>query len=179
MKLLSTLKYIILKETKNNKPKGTTIFSKLVDNKLIELKSTYHQRKERFGSETYDEIVDKYKEYLETRRSKFQKPPRLAVPDSMIKKLFSKNVEKIYDSFKEESPTNNQLILVHKRKNNEDDKEFDYMEVLLSKDGNFFNIITSAFSSDGDFLKTKVEEKKTERVVIERKSLNNIKVIHI
>ena len=73
---------------------------------------------------------------------------------------FSKNVEKIYDSFKEENPTNNQLILVHKRKDNEDGKEFNYIEVLLNKDGNFFNIITSAFSSNGDFLKTKVEEKK-------------------
>jgi hypothetical protein len=116
---------------------------------------------------------------LETRKSKYQIEPRLAVPDSMIKKLFSKNVEKIYNSFKDESPHNNQIIFVHKRTDNEDEKKFNYMEVLLKKDGNFFNIITSAFSDDGDFLKTKDEEKKTNRVTVEQKLITKYKVIYI
>jgi hypothetical protein len=53
------------------------------------------------------------------------------------------------------------------------------MEVLLKKDGNFFNIITSAFSDDGDFLKTKDEEKKTNRVTVEQKLITKYKVIYI
>ncbi len=179
MNLLSVLKNIVLSETRKQKYRGTTLFSKIIDNKLIQLKSTYHQRKERFGADSYDEIVDKYNEYLETRRSKFQVEPRLAVPDSMIENLFSKNLEKIYNSFKEESPSNNQIIFVHRRKNNEDKKKFNYMEVLLKKDGNFFNIITSAFSDDGEFLKTRDEEKRADRVTVEQKSKINYKIVYI
>jgi len=179
MKLLSSLKNILLSENDRRRQGGTVLFSKVVDKKLIQLKSTFHQRKERFGADTYDEIVDRYKEYLETRRSKFQVEPRLAVPDSMVENLFSKNVEKIYNSFKEESPSNNQIIFVHKRKNNEDEKKFDYIEILLKKDGNFFNIITSAFSNDGEFLKTKDEEKKTNRVTVEHSLKINYKIVYI
>ena len=97
----------------------------------------------------------------------------------MIENLFSKNLEKIYNSFKEESPSNNQIIFVHRRKNNEDKKKFNYMEVLLKKDGNFFNIITSAFSDDGEFLKTKDEEKKTDRVTVEQILKNSYKIVYI
>jgi len=179
MKLLFSLKNIIVNETNQRRQGGTVLYSKVIDNKLIQLKSTYHQRKERFGADSYDEIVDKYYEYLETRRSKFQVEPRLAVPDSMIENLFSKNLEKIYNSFKEESPSNNQIIFVHRRKNNEDKKKFNYMEVLLKKDGNFFNIITSAFSDDGEFLKTKDEEKKTDRVTVEQILKNSYKIVYI
>lgn len=178
MKLLSTLKDVIILETKKGQD-GITIFSKLVDNKLIELKSTYHQRRERFGVETYDKIVDKYQDYLAFRRSKFQQPPRLAVPDSMIKEFFSKNVDRIYNVFNEENPENGKLIFVHKRFDNEDDKFFDYIEVLLKKEGNFFYIITSAFSSDGKFLKTKDTEKRSKKVTLEQKTHNLIKVIYI
>lgn len=179
MKLLFSLKNIIINETNQRRQGGTVLYSKVIDNKLIQLKSTFHQRKERFGSDNYDEIVDKYKEYLETRKSKFQVEPRLAVPDSMIENMFSKNLEKIYNSFKEESPTNNQIIFVHRRKNNEDEKKFNYMEVLLKKDGNFFNIITSAFSDDGEFLKTKDKEKRADRVTVEQTLKNNYKIVYI
>ena len=179
MKLLFSLKKIIINETNQRRQGGTVLYSKVMDNKLIQLKSTFHQRKERFGADSYDEIVDKYKEYLETRRSKFQIEHRLAVPDSMIERLFSKNIEKIYGSFKDETPNNNQIIFVHRRKNNEDKKKFNYMEVLLKKDGNFFNIITSAFSDDGEFLKTKDEEKKAGRVTVEQVLKNSYKIVYI
>jgi hypothetical protein len=56
---------------------------------------------------------------------------------------------------------------------------FNYVEILLNKDGNFFNIITSAFSNDGQFLKTDVEEKKSKRVTIEGIKNNNILVIYL
>lgn len=179
MKLLFSLKNIIINETNQRRQGGTVLYSKVIDNKLIQLKSTYHQRKERSGADSYDEIVDKYNEYLDTRKSKFQVEPRLAVPDSMIENLFLKNLEKIYRAFKEESPSNNQIIFVHRRKNNEDNKKFNYMEVLLKKDGNFFNIITSAFSDDGEFLKTRDEEKRADRVTVEQKSKINYKIVYI
>ena len=178
MKLLVTLKNIILNE-ENNKPRGTTIFSTVSNDKLIQLKSTYHQRNERHGNETYKDIVDKYNDFLYTNKSKFRQPPRFAVPDTMIKNFFSDNVDKIYGAFENEQPKNNKIIFVHKRKNNEDEENFDYIEVLLHKDGNFFNIITSAFSKDGQFLKTKREEDNAERVRVEQKSIDNYIVIHI
>jgi hypothetical protein len=99
MNLLSVLKNIIIVESKKEKDRGTVLFSKIIDNKLIQLKSTYHQRKERFGKESYDSLVDMYNDHLATRRSKYVQPPRIAVPDSMIKKLFENSLEKIYNSF--------------------------------------------------------------------------------
>jgi len=179
MRLLSTLKDVIIFETFKKRQDGVTIFSKLVDNKLIELKSTFHQRKERFGSETYDEIVDKYDDYLAYRRSKFQQPPRFAVPDSMVKEFFSKNVDRIYNVFNEENPENGKIIFVHKRFDNEDANFFDFIELLLKKEGNFFYIITSAFSPDGKFLKTKDEEKRSKKITLEQKNQEFIKVYYI
>lgn len=178
MKLLFTLKNIILTEV-NNKPRGTTIFSTVSDGKFIQLKSTYHQRNERFGNETYKDIVDKYKDFLETNNSKFKQPPRLAVPDNMIRNFFSDNLEKIYNAFQKEQPKHNKIIFVHKREDNEDEENFDYIEVLLHKDGNFFNIVTSAFSKNGQFLKTKKEEDRAERIRVEQISIDNYVVIYI
>ena len=86
---------------------------------------------------------------------------------------------KIYYSFEDENPENKQIIFVKKRKDNEDDEVFSYIEVLLKKEGNFFYIITSAFSNDGQFLKTDVEEKKSKRVTIEGIKNNNILVIYL
>jgi hypothetical protein len=178
MRLISTLKNVILFEV-SQKDRGTVLFSKVVDNKLIQLKSTFHQRKERFGSDSYDDIVDKYKEYLDTRKSKYQQEPRLAVPDSMIKNIFSKNVEKIYKSFEDEPSESKRIIFVHKRKDNEDEKKFDYVEILIGKDGNFFSIVTSAFSDDGKFIKTKNEEKKSNRVMLEYKFKHNYPIVYL
>jgi len=153
MRLISTLKNVILFEV-SQKDRGTVLFSKVVDNKLIQLKSTFHQRKERFGSDSYDDIVDKYKEYLDTRKSKYQQEPRLAVPDSMIKNIFSKNVEKIYKSFEDEPSESKRIIFVHKRKDN-------------------------AFSDDGKFIKTKNEEKKSNRVMLEYKFKHNYPIVYL
>ena len=97
----------------------------------------------------------------------------------MIKNFFSNNIDKIYNAFEKEQPKNNKIIFVHKRKNNQDEENFDYIEVLLQKDGNFFNIITSAFSKDGRFLKTRREEDNAERITVEEKSIDNYIVIYI
>lgn len=179
MKLLFTLKNIILNEAEYKNPRGTTILSVVSNGKLIQLKSTYHQRKERSGGDTYKEIVDKYRDFQLSNNSKFKQPPRLAVPDSMIKSFFSDNIDKIYNAFEKEQPKNSKIIFVHKRKDNEDEENFDYLEVLLHKDGNFFNIITSAFSKNGKFLKTKDIESQAERVTVEEKYINNYIVVHI
>ena len=109
MKLLTALKNLILIE-ENNNPRGTTIFSTVLNDKFIQLKSTYHQRKERHGNETYEDIVDKYNDFLYTNKSKFRQPPRFAVPDTMIKNFFSNNIDKIYNAFEKEQPKNNKII---------------------------------------------------------------------
>ena len=40
--------------------------------------------------------TDLYNEYLETRKSKYEQPPRLAVPDNMIVKTFDTKLDNIY-----------------------------------------------------------------------------------
>jgi hypothetical protein len=166
-------------EIRGREYRPTVLFSNIIDKKLIQLLSTKHQRVERFGNQSYDDLVDMYNEYLETRRSKFQKPPRIAVPDMMVKDFFESNLMKIYYSFEDENPENKQIIFVKKRKDNEDDDVFSYIEVLLKKEGNFFYIITSAFSKDGQFLKTEDEEKKSTRVRLESRKNNSILVIYL
>jgi hypothetical protein len=166
MNLINELKKLIIKENIKRKDSAITLFSKVVDGKLIQLKSTYHQRQERFGAKSYDELVDIYKNYLETRRSKYQTPPRIAVPDQILKKVFEDNLKKIQSYFSDENPENGQLIFVKKREN-EDEKNFDYIEFLIKKEGNFYYIITSSFSQDGQFLKTREKEKKSKRVTLE------------
>ena len=177
MKLLNQLVTVILEQGAENRP--TVLYSNIINNKLVQLLSTKHQRVERFGNQTYDDLVDMYNEFMETRKSKFQKPPRIAVPDTMVKDFFESNLMKIYYSFEDENPENKQIIFVKKRKDNEDDKVFSYIEVLLKKEGNFFYIITSAFSKDGQFLMTDVEEKKSNRVRLEARKNNNILVIYL
>jgi len=179
MNLLDTLESIIVYESGRRKESGKVIFSELIDKKLIQLRSTHHQREERFGNLPYDKIVDKYQEYLETRKSKYQAPPRLAVPDEMVKQTFKNELDKVYKSFKEVNPENNKIIFVKKRNDNEDDNEFNYMEFLINKDGNFFNIITSAFSKNGNFLRTKNKDEIAKRVTLEHLYTTNIKVIYL
>jgi hypothetical protein len=179
MKLINAFKSAILNEFEKKKSKKAILLSKVIENKLVTLTSTYHQRTERFGNMNYDEIVDLYNEYLETRKSKYVEPPRLAVPDSMILETFNAKLDNIYKSFEDLKPRNNQLIFVKKRNNNEDRKEFNFMEFLITKEGNFFTIITSAFSDDGQFIKTKKEEKKSERVTLEQRKKSIITIVYI
>jgi len=178
MKLLNQLAKVIL-ENRGREYRPTVLFSNMIDNRLIQLLSTKHQRVERFGNQTYDDLVDMYNEFVETRKSKLQRPPRIAVPDTMVKYFLESNLMKIYYSCEDENPENKQIIFVKKRKDNEDDKVFSYIEVLLKKEGNFFYIITSAFSKDGQFLMTDVEEKKSNRVRLEARKNNNILVIYL
>jgi len=179
MNLLSVLKNIVILETEHKNYRPTVIFSKIVDNKLIQLISTKHQKIDRFGNHSYDDLVSIYQDYLDTRKSKYQNPPRIGVPDSMVKNFFENNVEKIYQTFETEKPENNQIIFVKKRKDNEDENFFDYTEILIKKDGNFFSIITSAFSKDGQYLKTENEEKKSKRVKLEFYYKSNLIVVYL
>jgi hypothetical protein len=179
MNLINIFKKIILNESINKKNNGVVLLSRVVGNKLIKLISTYHQRTERFGNMSYDEIVDLYNEYLETRKSKYEQPPRLAVPDNMIVKTFDTKLDNIYLSFEELKPENNQLIFVKKRKDNENGEQFNFMEFLITKDGSFFTIITSAFSNDGQFIKTRKEEKKSKRVTLEQKQKSTYIIVNI
>jgi hypothetical protein len=177
MKLLNQLVTAILEQGAENRP--TVLYSNIINNKLVQLLSTKHQRKERFGNLSYKEIVKRYKDFIEISNSKYAKPPRLAVPDTMVRDLFVNNLEKIIHSFESENPKNNQLIFVKRREENKNEEKFDNIEVLLAKEGNFFFIVTSAFSEDGQFLKSDVEEKKSKKVRIEGIKNNNILVIYL
>ena len=179
MKLINVFKQTILNEFEKKKNKGVTLLSKIIGDRLVTLTSTYHQRTERFGNLDYDSIVDLYNEYLETRKSKFDQPPRLAVPDNMIVATFENKLGSIYSSFETIKPENKKLIFVKKRNDNEDNEQFNYMEFLISKDGNFFNIITSAFSSDKQFIKTKNEKNVAQRVTLEQKTKNIYTIVYL
>jgi hypothetical protein len=179
MKLINVFKQTILNEFEKKKNKGVTLVSKIVGDRLITLTSTYHQRTERFGNLDYDSIVDLYNEYLETRKSKFDQPPRLAVPDNMIVTTFENKLDNIYNSFETIKPENQKLIFVKRRKDNEDDGQFNFMEFLISKDGSFFHIITSAFSKDGQFIKTKNEKDIAKRVTLEQRTKNIYTIVYL
>jgi hypothetical protein len=97
----------------------------------------------------------------------------------MVRNTFRSELNKVYESFNKINPENNKLIFIKKRDDNEDDKNFDYMEFLISKDGNFFNIITSAFSENGNFLKTKDQNKSAKRVTLEQFNTLNIQVVYL
>ena len=179
MKLINVFKQTILNEFEKKKNKGVTLLSKIIGDRLVTLTSTYHQRTERFGNLDYDSIVDLYNEYLETRKSKFDQPPRLAVPDNMIVATFENKLDSIYSSFETIKPENKKLIFVKKRNDNEDNEQFNYMEFLISKEGSFFNIITSAFSNDKQFIKTKNEKNVAQRVTLEQKTKNIYTIVYL
>ena len=166
---------ISLLESKDKR--GYVLFSKVVDKMLVRLISSKHQRNDRFGNLSYEDSVEKYENFLEKRKSKFQVPPRIGVPDKMIADVFSQNVNKIDDKFKELNK--NKIIFVKKRKNNEDDPNFDYIEIILDKDGSNYTIISSAFSEDGKFLKNYKTSKQEERVMLEIYDISRLPIVFL
>ena len=57
MKLLNQLAKVIL-ENRGREYRPTVLFSNIIDNKLVQLLSTRHQRVERFGNQTYNDLVE-------------------------------------------------------------------------------------------------------------------------
>jgi hypothetical protein len=68
MKLLNQLVKVIL-ENRGKEYRPTVLFSKMIDNRLVQLLSTRHQRVERFGNQTYNDLVDMYNEFIEISKT--------------------------------------------------------------------------------------------------------------
>jgi len=164
MKLLETIKNIINEERKFPKLK----FVGEIDGEKVKLESTFHQWFERHGDQKYDEIRDIF---FDTG-NKY----RVGVPDDMIIDIFKKNLKRIKNSFDDHSK--NRIIFVKKRKDNEDEVEFDFAEFILQKEKNTYKIITSGFSSDGKFLVLGFPI-KTKLVMVEKTIKPKYKVVHL
>jgi hypothetical protein len=165
LKLLSFLESLIVEAARRDKLIDVINY----DNNEIVLLSSYHQWFERYGQKTYNEIVDLYLNTSDKHR--------IGVPDNMIKSVFKENLKTILESHREIPQNENRIIFVKKRKDDDDRMEiFDYIEFILSKDNNKYTIITSAFSKDGNFLRTG-QIPKTHKVFVENKQIYNYPVV--
>jgi hypothetical protein len=164
MKLLDTIKKLILENKKFPKLK----YSEKVGDRNVQLVSTYHQWFDRFGDEDYEYIKD----------LTFQKPKnfRIGVSDKDIIPLFKKNLQKIEDSYNLHN--SNRIIFVKHRLDNEDEERFDFIEFLLEKNGNSYDIISSKYSKDGRFLVMNFPV-RTARVMIEDKNNKKYKFVYL
>jgi hypothetical protein len=164
MKLLGTIKSIICENRKFPKLK----FVADINGEKVKLESTFHQWFERHGDQDYDEMK---KIYFNTG-DKY----RVGVPDAMIIDVFKRNFNKIKQSFDEHNK--NRIIFVKKRKDNNDEVEFDFIEFLLQKDNNTYKIITSSFSSDGKFLVLGFPI-KTKLIMVEKTTKPKYKLVRL
>jgi hypothetical protein len=143
------------------------------DNKKIIFFASYHQWEERFGSKTFEEILDIYE--------KLGDKIRVGVPNFWIKNIFKKNFEKISKAFIDieydfrKTPQNwypRLLLIKNRQAQNElenNPETFDFIEFVVQKTPNDrFEIITSAFSDDGLFLK-EFSKEQTPRLTVESK----------
>ena len=163
MKLIETIINIILEASRRPKLRYINKDPK----NFIELISTYHQWFERHGDLTLDDIKYLYYE----NGGKY----RVGVPDEIITNLFKKNINKITEAFK----TNNipRIIFIKKNNDNEDEEIFDNSEFIIgTRDTKTYNIITSAFSSDGNYLRN---VNKDPRLQIENQQYNDLLVIYL
>jgi len=168
MRLLDSVKKIVLEEKRK--------FSKLkwsdyIGDKKIKLLSSYHQWFERHGDENYKTIKDIFFDKF-IRNEKY----RVGVPDELIIELFKKNISKIENSF--DDPSKNRVIFVKKRNDNEDEVEFDYIEFILQKNEDNYEIITSSYSDDGKFLVLGFPI-RTKFVVLERMIKPKYEIVYL
>jgi hypothetical protein len=71
----------------------------------------------------------------------------------MISRLFRDKYKKIIDEFSKD-PKEKKIKFVYKRKDNEDEEVFDYIEIIVGRgDDNSFLIVSSTFSDTGNYLK--------------------------
>jgi hypothetical protein len=67
---------------------------------------------------------------------------------------------------------------VKHRLDNEDEERFDFIEFLLEKNGNSYDIISSKYSKDGRFLVMNFPV-RTARVMIEDKNNKKYKFVYL
>ena len=72
----------------------------------------------------------------------------------MLSRLIRKKYEEIIDEFSKD-PNEEKIKFIHKREDNEDEEIFDYIEFIVGRDSdekNVFNIVSSTFSPNGNYL---------------------------
>lgn len=132
--------------------------------------SSAHQWFERHGDLNYEEIKDLYYEKSE-REPKY----RIGVPNTIIIDIFKQNINKIIDSFN--NLNENKIIFVKNNTTNDEEENFDYIEFLLAIDKLYtFIIVTSALSSDGNYLRN---INPTPRLRVENKDPKQIKIVFL
>jgi hypothetical protein len=167
MKLLHFFKDLIVE---NRKPRKVIDSIEFNDKKIL-LFSSYHQWFDRNGEEDYETIKDIYFDKLNLTDNY-----RVGVPDRIITSLFRKNISKIENSFEQEK--NERIIFVKERTDNDDEVDFDFIEFILQKKDNFYEIITSAYSDDGRFLVMGFPV-RTKKVMSENKINRKYKIVYL
>ena len=145
MKLLNVLKTIILENSSKRHNLYTT-------SNGIEFISSNHHTKDRHADLSYDEIKDIILNAIDSGSNVHT---RVAVPNLMLSRLIRKKYEKILNEFSK-NPKEDKIKFVFKREDNNDEEVFDFIEFILGRDNkekNKFKVVSSTFSSDGNYLK--------------------------
>ncbi len=143
MKILNVLNSII----SESRSKFHRLFTTSEGIKFIASK---HQTEDRKGYLDYDEIKDII---LKAVDSQTKTHTRVGVPNRMLSKLIRNKHLKILDELNK-NPKDEKIRFIYKRKDNEDDEIFDFIEFVIARneDGTFV-IVSSTFSDNGDYLK--------------------------
>jgi hypothetical protein len=148
MKILDILKHIILEDKRrSDKPKLFTT------PEGVKFFSSKHHTKDRKTYLSYKQIKDIILNAIDSGVSTHT---RVGVPNVMISELIRKKYKKILDEFSKD-PKEEKIKFVFKRDDTEGDEEevFDYIEIILGRDyedKNTFNVASSTFSSNGNYL---------------------------
>ena len=115
---------------------------------------------------SYDEIKDIILNAIDSGSNVHT---RVGVPNLMISQLLRNKYKKIIDEFSKD-PKENKIKFVYKRKDNEDEETFDYIELIVGRGSdNSFLIVSSTFSDSGNYLKLHGKDVvQARKVIIEK-----------
>ena len=144
MKILDSLKTIIL-ESRFKKPKPFTTPDG------FKFYFSTHNTIDRKGNLNYDEIRDIILYAIDSGNKVHT---RVAAPNLMVYNLIRNKYKKILNEFSKDHKEE-KIKFVFRRYDNEDEEVFDYIEFIIgrdSKDVKTFNVVSSTFSSNGNYL---------------------------
>ena len=147
MKILDVLKNIIIENNsrRSDKPRLFTTTDG------IKFFSSKHHTKDRKTYLNYKQIKYIILNAIDSGNSTHE---RVGVPNLMISQLIRNKYKKILDEFSKD-PKEEKIKFVFKRDDNEDEEVFDYIEFVLGRDDDDvkrFNVVSSTFSSNGNYL---------------------------
>lgn len=144
MKILNSLKTIILE----SRPKKPKLFTTPDGFKFY---SSKHNTIDRKGNLNYDEIRDIILDAIDSGNKVHT---RVAAPNLMVYNLIRDKYKKILNEFSKD-PKEEKIKFVFRRYDNEDEEVFDYIEFIIGRDSEdvkIFNVVSSTFSSNGNYL---------------------------